>query len=363
MFNLKNLKISKTKNPKVLPEINIFGSTFTDHMILIEWSKDVGWSDPIIKPYAPLELWPSSSVLHYGISCFEGMKAYKSPNNRDILLFRPELNMERFSLSSNRLTLPFIDEKGLLELIIELLKIDQRWIPNSRASSLYIRPTLIGTTESLGIKIPEKAILFVICSPVSSYYKNNNRGLSLYVEDEYCRAWKGGSGNFKVASNYAPTLIAMKERKEFDQILWLYGEEKWITEVSTMNIFILFKNGHLITPPLFDNTILAGITRRSIIEMVMIHKIIQEEVFSNIRVIERKIGIDELIESILVGNVQEMFGTGTAALISPIEMIYYKGKEYRLDVNNNSFSNYLMNTLLDIQHGIMEGPQGWRVTI
>lgn len=380
------LKIFKTKNPKKIQNPKGFGEHFTDHMLIQRWSKEAGWGDPVIKEYSPFKMWPSSSVLHYGISCFEGLKAYRSLGRTGGMnLFRPLLNMERFQRSADRLALPKPDISELAKNIKELVCIDKKWIPSERASSLYIRPCMIGMGESLGIKVADKAMLFVICSPVASYYNSKTisatptklKGLSLYVEDQYCRAWKGGCGDTKIASNYAPTVKVLEERsagakgKKYDQILWLYGKDKLLTEVSTMNIFILFSNNELVTPALFDNTILSGITRLSVIELVKMGAHGGGK-WQNLRVVERKMGINELIKEIVAGRVVEMFGTGTAAIISPIAQITYEGREYIIGdgyydssySENLSLSNQLYNVLLDIQHGIIEGPKkDWVVKV
>lgn len=375
------LKIFKTKNPKKIQTPKGFGEHFTDHMLIQRWSKEAGWGNPVIKEYSPFKMWPSSSVLHYGISCFEGLKAYRSLGRTGgVNLFRPLLNMERFQRSADRLALPKPDISELEKNIKALVCVDEKWIPSERASSLYIRPCMIGMGESLGIKVADKAMLFVICSPVASYYNytckttpppttTTQKGLSLYVEDQYCRAWKGGCGDIKIASNYAPTVKVLEERsagakgEKYDQILWLYGKDKLLTEVSTMNIFILFSNNELVTPALFDNTILSGITRLSVIELVKMGVIGRGGRWQNLRVAERKISIDELIKEIVEGRVVEMFGTGTAAIISPIEKITFESREYIIgngyngSNDNSSLSNQLYNVLLDIQHGIIEGPK------
>ncbi len=285
---LSTLKIEKTKTPKELPSLDslVFGQKFSDHMFVMNFDKK--WINPRIIPYQPLELDPSCSVFHYATECFEGMKAYKDKNGK-IRLFRPDMNMKRFSTSAERLALPKIPEKELLNYISELCKVDSNFIPNQKGYSLYIRPTLIGTSPSLGVSSSALATLFVICSPVGPYFKEGFKAISLYATNQYARAWRGGAGSFKIGANYSPTIKPqlLAQQKGHSQILWLVDNE--LSEAGTMNIWIHRKrNGkqELITPPL-DGTILPGVTRDSILKLAK---------SKNIVVKETKISIQELIE-------------------------------------------------------------------
>ena len=272
------LKIEKTKSPKSMPPLEslVFGQTFSDHMFIVEFDKE--WKSPRIIPYQPLQLDPSCSVFHYATECFEGMKAYKDKSNK-IRLFRPDMNMKRLNSSAQRLALPCINENELLECIKQLCKIDSKFIPNQQGYSLYIRPTLIGTSPSLGVSASSKATLFVICSPVGPYFKEGFKAISLYATTKYARAWKGGSGAYKIGANYSPTIVPqmLAQSKGHSQVLWLVNQDE-LSEVGTMNIFIYWKNKHtgikeLVTPPLDDGTILPGVTRDTILHLSKQHNI------------------------------------------------------------------------------------------
>ena len=285
----KLLTIEKTKMPKDLPPLDtlVFGQKFTDHMFTVEF--DGKWNSPKIVPYGPLKIDPSCSVLHYATECFEGMKAYKDSKG-SIRLFRPDMNMKRFNTSAERLALPKINETELLECIKQLCKVDSKFIPNQKGYSLYIRPTLIGTSPSLGVSASSKALLFVICSPVGPYFKEGFKAVSLYATTKYARAWKGGSGSFKIGANYSPTIVPqmLAQSKGHSQVLWLVNDD--LSEVGTMNVFLYWtRNGkkELVTPPL-DGTILPGVTRDSILKLAA-------EKGINVR--EGKITMTEIIEN------------------------------------------------------------------
>jgi len=274
------LVVTKTKTPKpLLPNKElVFGKTFTDHMLTVQHDISQGWSDPQIQPYGKISLDPSATVFHYGVECFEGMKAYKDKQGK-IRLFRPDMNMKRLQRSCSRFALPSFDERELLECIKALMKLDARWIPAERGYSLYIRPTVIATQESLGVGQSSKSLLFVICSPVGPYYKTGFAAVSLLADPTNIRAWPGGCGDYKVGGNYAPGILPqIKAANEgFQQNLWLFPQitkqgkvEHMLTEVGTMNLFIFWKNKEgrteLVTPPL-DGTILPGVTRDCILQL------------------------------------------------------------------------------------------------
>ncbi|CAG8506438.1 6778_t:CDS:2 [Ambispora gerdemannii] len=365
-INHKNISVELSKNPKTpLPYKDlVFGRSFTDHMLNIEWDSKIGWSNPIIKPYGPLSLDPSSVVLHYSFECFEGMKAYKDKQGK-IRLFRPDMNMKRLVKSANRIALPTFNSEELGECIKELIRVDKHWIPQERGYSLYIRPTFIGTQAFLGVGPTSKALLYVICSPVGPYYKTGFSAVKLLATTENVRAWPGGTGDAKLGGNYAPCVKPQIEAaaKGYQQNLWLFGKHDEITEVGTMNCFVYLKNEHgeneLVTPPL-DGSILAGVTRDSILSLA--------RSWNEYQVSERKITMLEIIQASEEGRLLEMFGSGTACIVSPIKEIRYRNLDIKvpLDPKNPSsnagpvarkFADFLMG----IQYG--EIPHEWSVIV
>lgn len=353
----QNIKItlSETKKQKPDPSKLEFGRTYTDHMFIMDYTDEKGWHNPRIVPYQPIELDPAAKVLHYGQSVFEGMKAYLSKNG-DILLFRPEQNMKRINHSSNRLCIPEIDEDFALEALNELLKIDKDWIPALEGTSLYIRPFIIATEPFLGLASSTKYQFIIICSPVGAYYKEGINPVKIMVEDEYVRAVPGGTGEAKTGGNYAASLLAQVKSAKlgYSQVLWLDGvERKYVEEVGSMNVFFKI-NGEIVTPML-NGSILPGITRDSIIQLLK---------HWNLPVVERRVSIEEIFIAHEDGKLEEAFGTGTAAVISPIgELIW---GEQKITINNGQtgeLSKKLYDTLTGIQTGEVEDPFGWRVVV
>lgn len=286
----------------------------------------VGWLPPRITPYQNLSLDPASSVFHYAFECFEGMKAYKDKNG-SIRLFRPDKNMERFNKSSARIALPTFDSKTLIELIGKLVSLDSRFIPSTRGYSLYLRPTMIGTQRTLGVGPPGSALLYVIASPVGPYYPTGFKAVSLEATDYAVRAWPGGVGDKKLGANYAPCIVPQLEaaKRGFHQNLWLFGEEEYITEVGTMNLFVALKDkvtgqNELVTAPL-DGTILEGVTRDSILSLAQEN--LEPEGW---KISERKSTMAEIAAAANEGRLLEVFGAGTAAIVSPVRNISWKGK-------------------------------------
>ncbi|ORY01711.1 branched-chain amino acid aminotransferase II [Basidiobolus meristosporus CBS 931.73] len=342
----------------------VFGHTFTDNMLMVEWEAKSGWGKPVIKPYGKISLDPSASVLHYSFECFEGMKAYKDKQGR-ARLFRPDMNTARLRRSSERLTLPSFDTDELTECIKELVRTDLRWIPSERGYSMYIRPTLIGTSEFIGVGPSDRAMLFVICCPVGPYYKTGFKAVSLQATTDRVRAWPGGTGDSKIGGNYAPGILpqinAVKEG--YHQNLWLYGENDQLTEVGTMNCFVFLKNEQgeteLVTPPL-NGLILPGVTRDSILGLA--------REWNEFKVSEREITMSEIVKAQEEGRLIEMFGTGTACVVSPIRNIGYQGKQIKVpldpkDPNSQAgpLTRRLNDTLLSIQYGEIEHP--WSVLV
>jgi len=347
------IKITLNKNLKPKPDENtlVFGQTFTDHMFVMDYNEENGWHNAQILPYGNIQLDPASMILHYGQEVFEGMKAYRSEQG-NIMLFRPEKNFERLNTSNDRLCIPKLDEEFCLEALIKLLELDKNWVPHLPGTSLYIRPFIIATQKGLGVHPAKEYKFLIICCPVGSYYKEGLNPVKIYVEDEYVRAVKGGTGFIKSGGNYAASLKGQEkaEKMNYSQVLWLDGKErKYIEEVGAMNVFFKI-DGKVVTPSL-EGSILPGITRRSTIELLKSW---------NIPVEERKISIDELITAYNENKLEEAFGTGTAAVISPIGEFNYKNKI--MVVNNNQIgelSQKLYDTLTGIQWGKLKDNFGW----
>ncbi|KAI1373572.1 branched-chain-amino-acid aminotransferase [Hypoxylon crocopeplum] len=321
------LTITKTESPKTPkdPAQLVFGREFTDHMLTIEWTQTDGWLEPSIVPYQNLSLDPATCVFHYAFEAFEGMKAYKDKRG-DIRLFRPDKNMERLNRSAARIALPTFSPTALVELIATFAKLEERFIPSQRGYSLYLRPTLIGTQKTLGISAPGSALLFLIASPVGPYYPTGFKAISLEATDYAVRAWPGGVGDKKLGANYAPCIVPQLEAatRGFQQNLWLFGPEEYITEVGTMNLFVAVRDKEtgqkeLITAPL-DGTILEGVTRDSILSLARERLAPEGWLIS-----ERKMTMKQLQEASLEGRLIEVFGAGTAAIVSPIRKISWRG--------------------------------------
>jgi branched-chain amino acid aminotransferase len=330
----------------------VFGKTFSDHMFMMEYITDRGgWQNPRVVPYQNLVLDPAAMVLHYGQGIFEGLKAYRCPDGK-IQLFRPEKNMERLNRSARRLCMPEIDVPFQLEILDVLIKQDADWIPRSVGSSLYIRPTMIASEPALGVRPAHQYLYYIITGPVGAYYPEGFNPVKIYVTDEYVRAVRGGVGEAKTMANYAASLYAqeMAKKKGFTQVLWLDAvEQSYVEEVGTMNIFFRIDD-ELITPPL-SGSILPGITRDSVIHLAR---------HWGWKVNERRISIDEVVGGITSGQVQEIFGTGTAAVISPVGDIYYRDRHHQVrDGNVGEWAHRLYDEIVAIQYGQKADPFGW----
>ncbi len=328
-----------------------FGQTYTDHMFTLEYDSEKGWHNAEIKPYQSLKLDPAAKVLHYGQEIFEGQKAYKSSSG-EILTFRPKENANRFLNSQKRMCMAELDPDEFLFYENELLKVEERWIPTVKGTSLYIRPTAIATESGLGVKASTKYLFFIILSPVGAYFKEGFNPIGLWVSDEFSRAAEGGTGEAKAGGNYAGSLFASNIANEngYSQVLWLDAKEhKYIEEVGAMNILFIIDN-KLVTAPL-GGTILPGITRKSVLELAK---------DLGIETVERKISIDEVTEGIESGKVTEIFGAGTAAVISPVGKLNYKEKEYVINDNKTGpWSQKFFDTLTGIQYGELEDKHNW----
>lgn len=352
-----HISTTLTTAPKTKPtaETMGFGKHFTDHMFILDYTEGQGWHDARIVPYQPISLDPASKVFHYGQAVFEGLKAYKTASGV-IQLFRPDRNFARLNHSNERLCIPAIDEQLALEGLIELVKVDQEWIPEGTGTSLYIRPFIIATEPNLGVAASQNYQFIIIMSPVGSYYKEGINPVKIMVEQEYVRAAKGGTGEAKTSGNYASSLLASEiaEKKGYSQSLWLDGRErKYIEEVGSMNIFFKI-NGTVITPAL-NGSILPGITRDSMIHVLKSRDIAVEE---------RAISIDEVVAAYENGTLEEVFGSGTAAVISPVGELTYG--ELDMKINNGeigTLTQELYDTLTGIQTGKLEDTFGWIVNV
>lgn len=351
MEEIKFVKRDKLKEkPNKTAQLD-FGNIFTDYMFVMTYNKGIGWHSPEIIPYQPLSLDPAAMCFHYGQLVFEGLKAYRSKDG-SINLFRPKDNFKRLNLSNQRLCIPEFDTELALKGLKELVKIEKDWIPEQKDSSLYIRPFIIATQAHLGVEPSSEYKFIIILSPSGSYYKSGLKPVKIYVEDTYVRAVKGGTGSAKTAGNYASSLKAQQTAHDlgYSQVLWLDGvNKKYIEEVGAMNIFFVIKDT-IITPEL-NGSILDGITRKSCIE------ILKHEGY---KVEERKISIDEIVQAYKKGELKEMFGTGTAAVISPICELKYEEEIINIDKNNDyKISMFLYNKITGIQKGIEKDIFSW----
>jgi len=348
------ISITKTTSPKSKPvdESKLgFGQIFTDHMFIMDYEEGKGWYDPRIVPYAPLTLDPSTMVLHYGQAIFEGMKAYRRPDG-EINFFRPLENMKRVNISNERMVIPPVDPDFCVHCIKETVRVDKDWVPYSNGASLYIRPFIISTDAFLGVRPSLTYKFIIILSPSGQYYPQGVNPVNIYVENEYVRAVKGGTGFAKTPGNYAASLASQAKayKAGYVQVLWLDGvERKYIEEVGSMNVFFVI-DGKLVTPSLNGST-LPGITRKTVIELCK---------FWNIDVEERKISIDEVFEKSKQGKVSEVFGSGTAAVISPVGELNWNGETVIFNDNKiGPLSEKIYNTITGIQYGTVEDTFGW----
>ena len=349
-----NIRYEKTASPKTKPDYSKlgFGKYFTDHMFLMNYSVEEGWHDARIVPYGPIELEPSAMVFHYAQELFEGMKAYRRAD-KGIQLFRPDKNIERMNNTCDRLCVPRIPAEDVLQAIKAVVECDQDWVPYDEGTSLYIRPFIIATDPMLGVHPSHTYLFSIILSPVGSYYAEGINPVKIYVEREYVRCVKGGTGLAKAGGNYAASLIGQKRAEDlgYAQVLWLDGvHRKYIDEVGAMNVFFVI-DGVVVTPDLSDGNILPGVTRRSCVELLQKWGVPVEE---------RKLSIDEILEANANGKLDEAFGTGTAAVISPIGELF--DGDTRMIINENKIgpiAQKLYDTMTGIQWGKLEDDMGW----
>lgn len=337
---------------KSCPKEFSFGANFSDHMFTQEFEPSKGWHDAIISPYHALSLDPSAAVFHYSQEIFEGLKAYRKADG-GINLFRPLENVKRFNRSAKRMVMPEVDEALHLEAIKALVKLDQNWVPDQQGSSLYIRPTMIATSPKLGLGASSNYSHFIITGPAGSYFEGGLTPISVYVADEYRRAVKGGVGEAKTGGNYAASLYASEEviNLGYSQVLWLDAiSGRYIEEVGAMNICFVYEGKHIVTPEL-SGSILPGITRDSILKLAPV---------LGYEISEQRLDIEQILADIDCGKITEVFGCGTAAVISPVGKFGFKGQEHV--INNNETGDVakaLYDELTGIQYGTREDKFGW----
>ena len=349
------ITLAETRKPLPDPDTLVFGKTFTDHMFLMNYDAGQGWHDPRIVPYGPLSLEPSCMVFHYAQELFEGMKAYRTPEGK-VQLFRPMENALRFNSSCERMCVPAIDPDFFVDAVKALVKVDQAWVPNKKGASLYIRPFVFATDPSLGVHASHSYLFVIILCPVGSYYAEGINPVKIYVEDADVRAVRGGTGYTKCGGNYAASLRAGEraEEKGYSQVLWLDGvERKYIEEVGAMNV--LFKiDGKVVTPAL-TGSVLPGITRKSCLELLRDWGVSVEE---------RLISAHELFDAAESGKLEEAWGSGTAAVVSPIGELAMGDKVVTVNGGQiGRLTQRLYDTLTGIQWGTEPDPYGWTVPV
>lgn len=356
-MKIKVIKASpKKRKAKPKDESKLgFGQIFTDHFFNMKYKEGKGWHDAVIEPYRPLKLDPTAMCLHYAQEIFEGLKAYRGKDGA-IFLFRPTENIKRMNSSAERLCMPSIDEAIFLDALKKLVVLEKNWIPRGAGTSLYIRPTMIATEPALGVHPANEYLFFIVVGPVGAYYPQGFSPTKIFVSEEYVRAAPGGTGFTKAAGNYAASLYASRiaTNMGYTQVLWLDAKEKkYVEEVGTSNIFFLIGD-ELITPAL-TGTILPGVTRNSVIQLAR---------HFGMKVVERALAIDEIIAASQKGALKEAFASGTAAIVSPVGQIYFRGREYLINGGKTGpLAEKLYNEILQIQYGLKEDEFGWRIRI
>lgn len=351
-----DIKVTKTTNPKAKPEGPLdFGKLFTDHMFVMDYTEGKGWHDPRIVPYQDLVISPAAMVFHYGQEMFEGLKAYKGDDGKSYM-FRPDMNGKRTNMTNQRLCIPELPVEDFIQAVNAVVKIDEDWIPTEPGTSLYIRPFIIATEPSLGVDPSATYKFMVIMSPSGAFYKSGLAPVGIWIEDDYVRAVRGGTGAAKTGGNYAASMAAQAKAHDggYSQVLWLDGvERKYIEEVGAMNIF--FKIDGKVVTPMLSGSILPGITRDSVLTLCREWGLPVEE---------RKISVDELLEAQKTGKLEEVFGTGTAAVISPVGKLRYKDDVMDIgDGKIGELSQKIYDTITGIQLGKLEDTHGWRFEV
>lgn len=346
-LDIKVEKVSSSRISEVDFENIVFGRVYSDHMFISDYENGQ-WGKNRIVPYQNLSMSPATSILHYGQSIFEGLKAQKTENG-EILIFRPFDNFKRINISAERMVIPQISQDLFMQGLTELVRLDSAWVPQKEGTSLYIRPYMFATDEYIGIRPSDNYKFIIFSCPVGAYY---TKPVRVKIETEYVRTVEGGTGYAKAAGNYAASLYPMSlaQKQGYDQLIWTDAKEhRFIEESGTMNIMFVIDDT-LVTAPA-GNTVLRGITRDSVIQLAK---------YWGVKVEERPVTVDEVIDNISSGKLKEAFGTGTAATIAHIEAIGFGGKDYKLPpVENRVFSNRVLKTLSDFKSGKADDPFGW----
>ncbi len=354
---MQSIRIEKNTEPKRKPDPAMlgFGKYFTDHMFIMDYTPEKGWHDARIVPFANLSLSPASTVFHYGAEIFEGLKAYKTPSG-EVQLFRPAENFKRMNNSAERIRLPQLDEDFALSALLKFVDLERDWVPDTEGTSLYLRPFLFGNDETLGVHSIRNAMYVVIASPVGSYYPEGINPVKIMIETEDVRAVRGGTGYAKCGGNYAASNRAgeIAEKKGFSQVLWLDGvERKYVEEVGAMNV--MFKIDGVVVTPALTGSILPGVTRKSCIQLLR---------DMNIPVEERLLSVDELIGAAESGKLEEAWGCGTAAVVSPIGQLSFAGVDHIVNGGKiGEVTQKLYDTLTGIQWGKLPDPYGWTIKV
>jgi len=352
-----NIKFELTTAPKQKPDQTklSFGKYYTDHMFIMDYTEGIGWHDSRIVPYAPLKLDPAAMVFHYAQESFEGLKAYRTPKG-EIQLFRPDKNALRMQSTHKRMCIPVIDKDDFIQAVKELVKVEKDWVPSQPSTSLYLRPFVIATEPHLGVKPSSTYMFMIIASPVGAYYEEGVNPVKIFVEDEYVRAAPGGTGFIKCGGNYAASLISQVKAHDlgYSQVLWLDGvERKYVEEVGSMNVFFKI-DGVIYTAPT-SGTVLPGVTRMSCIELL--------EKWGY-KVSENRLAITDIMKAARENKLEEVFGTGTAAVISPVGELRYEGEVAVInDFKIGEVTQRLYDTLTSIQWGKIEDDMNWTVKV
>jgi branched-chain amino acid aminotransferase len=351
------IRITKARTLKTKPkDADLgFGQIFTDHMFVADFQEEKGWYDPRVEPYGPLEMDPAAAVLHYAQAVFEGLKAFRGVDGK-VRLFRPQKNIERLNNSARRMCIPPLDPDLALQSIVTLVGVEREWVPRTIGTSLYIRPTIVADEPFLGVRPAKSYIYFVILSPVGAYYPEGMAPVKIRVEEKYVRAVEGGLGSAKTGANYAASLMAAEEAKHagYTQVLFLDGvHRKFIDEVGTMNIMVKIGD-EVITPPV-GGTVLAGVTRDSALSLLRKW---------GLKVSERPITIDEVVAAHKGGALKEVWGTGTAAVISPVGELAYKNEKMVIHAGRiGELTQKLYDAIVGIQYGKAPDPDKWTVEV
>ena len=355
---MQEITVTLSKNLKAKPQDESklgFGSIFTDHMFLMDYEQGKGWLNPRIVPYGDFAMDPAAMVFHYGQAIFEGTKCYRRKDG-GLQLFRPQDNLARMSNSAARMSMPRLDEETALAGLKKLVEIEADWVPHQEGTSLYIRPTMIALDAQLGVHAAHKYLFYIILSPVGAYYKEGLKPVGIYVEDQYVRAVRGGVGFTKCAGNYAASILAgeIAAQKGYAQVLWLDGvEQKYVEEVGSMNM--MFAYGNKVVTPMLNGSILPGITRNSVLTLAR---------QLGYEVEEKRLAIDEIFEDARTGKLTEAFGTGTAAVISPVGELCWKDEKLVIDGGSiGPVAQKLYDTLTGIQYGKLPDENGWVVKL